>query len=339
MFFLTTIKQISELAGFSTSTVSIVLRGAAKERSIPPDTCRKIREAAAKLNYQPNIEARSLRDQSNTGAITIAFYWAQDFRASMMIRFMAGLNNRLAELGEAVKLIVVPYNPGELENDARLSKQSYYHAAIICNADNKDMAFLNSNKLSIPLVLYNRRSPLYDHVYIENEKLGRLAAGVFVKHGKKHPAILNAPIAFMGMKLRCDGFIAAWEKLGISVSNQFTNNNNCQSGYDGMKKLLKAKTRPDCLFCASDMVAIGALRCLHQNNVKVPEDMEIISVGNGDIQLDEYAWPSIATVLIPMEEMAGKCISLLLERIKKPYAPLRAVKNKIKFIPRESCGK
>jgi len=336
---LTTIKQISELAGFSPSTVSIVLRGVAKERSIPPATCRKIREAAAKLNYQPNIEARSLRDQSNPGAITIAFYWAQDFRASMMGRFMAGLNNRLAELGEAVKLIVVPYNPGELENDSRLGKQSYYHAVIICNADNKDMDFLNHNKLSIPLVLYNRRSSFYDHVYIDDEELGKLAAIAFARHGKKHPALLSAPIAFVGMKLRCDGFIAAWEKLGIKVGNQLTINNNCQSGYDGMKKLLKAKNRADCLFCASDMVAIGALRCLHQNNVKVPEDMEIISVGNGDIQLDEYAWPSIATVLIPMEEMAGKCISLLLERIKDPYAPLRAEKNEIKFFPRESCGK
>lgn len=336
---MTTIKQISELAGFSPSTVSIVLRGLEKERSIPPSTCKKIREAAAKLNYQPNIEARSLRDQSNPGAITIAFYWAQDFRASMMVRFMAGLNNRLAELGEAVKLIVVPYNPGELENDTRLSKQSYYHAVIICNAGNKDMAFLNRSKLSIPLVLYNRHSPLYDHVYIENEKLGKLAAKAFVKHGKKHPALLSAPVVFMGMKLRCDGFIAAWEKLGIKVDNQLAVNNNCQSGYDGMKKLLKTKTRPDCLFCASDMVAIGALRCLHQNNVKVPEDIEIISVGNGDVQIDEYSWPSIATVLIPMEEMAEKCISLLLERIKNPYAPLRAEKNKVKFIPRESCGK
>ena len=98
MFFLTTIKQISELAGFSTSTVSIVLRGAAKERSIPPDTCRKIREAAAKLNYQPNIEARSLRDQSNTGAITIAFYWAQDFRASMSVPYISSRRYQLKKL-------------------------------------------------------------------------------------------------------------------------------------------------------------------------------------------------------------------------------------------------
>ena len=336
---MTTIKQISELAGFSPSTVSIVLRGAEKERSIPPETCQKIREAAAKLNYQPNIEARSLRDQSNPGAITIAFYWAQDFRASMMVRFMAGLNNRLAELGEKVRLIVVPYNPGELENDTRLNRQSYYHAAIICNADDKDMAFLNRSKLSIPLVLYNRHSPLYDHVYIDDEELGKLAARAFARHGKKHPALLSAPIAFMGMKLRCDGFISTWKKLGIEVGNQLTINNNCKAGYDGMKKLLKANKRPDCLFCASDMVALGALRCLHQNNIKVPEDMEIISVGNGDIQLDEYAWPSIATVIIPMEEMAEKCLSLLIERMKKPYAPLRAEKNKIKFFPRESCGK
>lgn len=334
-----TIKQISELSGFSPSTVSIVLRGVSKERSIPEETCKKILAAAAQLNYKPNIEARSLRDSSNPGALTIAFYWAQDFRASMMVRFLAGLNNRLAELGETVRLIVVPYNPGELSKDTRLTRQSYYHAAIICNADDNDMQFLNREKLSLPIVLYNRRSQHYDHVYIEDEELGRLAAKAFAKHGKNRPALLSAPIAFMGMKLRCDGYIAAWQKMGITVENQLTVNNNCKSGYDGVKKLLKAKNRPNCLFCASDMVAIGALRCLHQNNIKVPEEMEIISVGNGDIQLDEYAWPSIATVLMPMEEMGAKCLTLLLERIKKPFEPLKAEKCKIKFIPRESCGK
>ena len=82
-----TIKQIAQEVGISSSTVSIVLGGKAAERKISTATQEKIFAAAARLGYQPNMAARSLRGGSGANELVVAMFWAQDFRASMMLRF------------------------------------------------------------------------------------------------------------------------------------------------------------------------------------------------------------------------------------------------------------
>lgn len=85
-----TIKQIAQEVGISSSTVSIVLGGKAAERKISTATQEKF-AAAARLGYQPNMAARSLRGGSGANELVVAMFWAQDFRASMMLRFWDGL--------------------------------------------------------------------------------------------------------------------------------------------------------------------------------------------------------------------------------------------------------
>ena len=79
-----TIKQIAQEVGISSSTVSIVLGGKAAERKISTATQEKIFAAAARLGYQPNMAARSLRGGSGANELVVAMFWAQDFRASMV---------------------------------------------------------------------------------------------------------------------------------------------------------------------------------------------------------------------------------------------------------------
>ena len=76
------LKEIAAKTGFSLSTVSLVLRGEGSNRSIPMETQNLIYEAAKELNYRPNLSARKLR--SNSDRHTIAVFWANDFRASLV---------------------------------------------------------------------------------------------------------------------------------------------------------------------------------------------------------------------------------------------------------------
>ena len=80
-----TIKQIAEKAGVSLSTVSIVLRGNARERHISEATEQLVRQTAAELGYQPNLAARRLRDGERSPTF-IALYLSDDFRTPMMLR-------------------------------------------------------------------------------------------------------------------------------------------------------------------------------------------------------------------------------------------------------------
>lgn len=100
-----TIKQIAQEIGISPSTVSIVLGGKAAERKISKETQQKIFSAAARLGYQPNMAARSLRGGTSANELVVAMFWAQDFRASMMVRFWDGLRAEIEHCDRPVPIL------------------------------------------------------------------------------------------------------------------------------------------------------------------------------------------------------------------------------------------
>lgn len=83
-----TIKQLAKELEISPSAVSIVLNGKAEERKISKATQNLILRAAADRGYQPNIAARRLRGGYGADELQVAIFWAKDFRASMVARFM-----------------------------------------------------------------------------------------------------------------------------------------------------------------------------------------------------------------------------------------------------------
>ena len=122
-----TIKQIAQEVGISSSTVSIVLGGKAAERKISTATQKKIFAAAARLGYQPNMAARSLR----ANELVVAMFWAQDFRASMMLRFWDGLRAEIEKTARPVRLVIYPYVNDHLKESEALTSGANCHAAII----------------------------------------------------------------------------------------------------------------------------------------------------------------------------------------------------------------
>ena len=113
-----TIKEIAQEVGISSSTVSIVLGGKAAERKISTATQEKIFAAAARLGYQPNMAARSLRGGSGANELVVAMFWAQDFRASMMFRFWDGLRAEIEKTARPVRLVIYPYVNDHLKETA-----------------------------------------------------------------------------------------------------------------------------------------------------------------------------------------------------------------------------
>ena len=116
-----TIKQIAQEVGISSSTVSIVLGGKAAERKISTATQEKIFAAAARLGYQPNMAARSLRGGSGANELVVAMFWAQDFRASMMLRFWDGLRAEIEKTARPVRLVIYPYVNDHLKESEALT--------------------------------------------------------------------------------------------------------------------------------------------------------------------------------------------------------------------------
>jgi len=90
----------------------------------------------------------------------------------------------------------------------------------------------------------------------------------------------------------------------------------------------------DSIFCGNDLIAIGAMKALHELGIKVPEDVEI--VGFDDIYIATIVTPNLTTIRQPNYLMGYKAAEMLIELIKHPTKQIEDVVLKTELIIRES---
>lgn len=332
-----TIKEIAEKTGFSQSTVSIVLRNRAKERKIPERTQRIILEAARELNYRPSMAARQLRSGEGQESLRIALFWANDFRTPMMVRFLKGLRRKMEELETKINLSIIPYAAGKLNQEDLLLSQSGCHGAIICNASEEDLTFLDQAVLPVPVVLYNRESEKYNTVQMDNEEIGRLAAESLYDSDCRTVRMIASAVSFPGSGDRNAAFEEKARELGVEVLPPLFCESCRREGCSTIMRL-ERKEIPDGFFCSSDALALGVLRGLHERKIACPETVKVLTIGNGEPEEAAFSIPSLSVISLPMEEMAEECLGLLMDTLKNKSKTC-ARKLPVRMILRESTEK
>jgi LacI family transcriptional regulator len=117
----------------------------------------------------------------------------------------------------------------------------------------------------------------------------------------------------------------------IAVASDFT----IEAGHAATERLL-GRTRVDAIFCANDLLAIGALAALRAANLDVPADVAVIGMDNTD--LAAVTSPPLTTVDIGSAERARLAAELLLARIERPTRRVRTLEVEPTLVVRESCG-
>lgn len=331
-----TIKDIAARLNISASTVSIVLKGNGDKRKIKKETQKKIWDTAKELGYKPNVQAKILRGSLSTKA-NITLYWVSDYRIHLLSRFMIGLQNAIMEKGYQFHLSVVPYQNNRLKDV--LTQESVFasNGIIICNPSESDMEYLEANAFLVPIVLYNRYSSQYATVNMDDKTIGMLPAKIFASHGKRRPAILKAPATFSGMNIRTNIFEYQANESGMELPVSVSVMDSMSGGYHGAFTICSLNPLPDCLFCTSDSIAIGALKAFHEKKISIPDEMEIISVGNGRPEEEEYCIPSLSVISLPLEDMAKECLKILSDCLNLYQYTPDSVSFPTPYIPRESC--
>ncbi len=117
----------------------------------------------------------------------------------------------------------------------------------------------------------------------------------------------------------------------VSLDDIYRGEFTSQSGYESAKKMFSNNNFPRALFIASDSIAIGVLRAIHEHGLKIPEDISLISVN--DIPTAKFTFPSLSTVRIHSEMMGIQGVNLLMEKARDGRAlPLKVyVPSKLKL--------
>ena len=185
-----TVRDVARRAGVSPSTASIVLGGRAQQRHISEQTCQKVEQAARELGYTSSLEARSLRGQGGPGPLKVALFWADDRRIVYLTRFLQGAFPELPARNMALE--VLPYTPGALSRQEALTGGQRFHAAILANAGEQDLQWLQGQSLPFPLVVYNRAAAGYPCVHSDDRQIGQAAARLLLQRGKRRVAVLTS---------------------------------------------------------------------------------------------------------------------------------------------------
>lgn len=311
-----TIKDVARQAGVSVTTVSIIINGKAEERKISSSTCERVQDAMRQLGYQPNLTARRLRFQENKKPV-IAFFWPLDFRVMILASFLNALQLEIEQSDYDCELVVQTYKNDQLDQyDAAILKTGY-SAIIIGGASKKDMAYLERISPQMPLVLINRESERFSTVQTDNKMIGLTAASQIRQRGYTEAVVFASEQTYLATSMRTQAFLDACTQMGLQVLPEFViySPGNVESGTLAVTQYCQIPDPPKVIFCDSDSIALGALRAFHQRGIRIPDDVEILSIGMLAPELTANSIPSLSVIEMPNREIGSHIIRLLREKI------------------------
>ncbi|MCP3027943.1 LacI family DNA-binding transcriptional regulator [Halobacillus sp. A5] len=331
-----TIRDIAEKTGFSIATVSRVLNYDAT-LSVSEETKKRIFKASEELNYRTLKQRAVKNDKKGYRFGIILFHSEQDeISDPYFLAIRLGIEKECA--AKKIDLIKIYRKNNQLD----LSDVNKIDGMIIVGRiPPEEIMAVKKLTNSITFVDFSPNDLIYDSVVIDFQR-----AMVEVLD---HLLTLNHHnIGFIGGVLESrpnESFMDYREKAFreyLTSKNLFNENFvyigqfGTEEGYRLMKKALQHRTLPSAFVVASDSMAIGALRALHENSIRVPEQVSLI--GFNDIAASNYLQPSLSTVKVYTEFMGETAVELMVERLNTKREIPKKVVVPTKLIQRESTS-
>ncbi len=310
-----TIKDIAAVLGLTPSAVSKALNDHPR---ISDKTKMAVKEAAIQLDYQPNYLSSALRKgKSNLVGVIIPRVNSHFFSSVVEnIEKVLNLNGYNIIMTQSNEL----YAKECQEIDTLLKIQVDGIIASMAN-ETTDLEYYQKIKSKgTELVLFDRGEEELnvDYVGIDDYKSSHLVIDHLVSQNCKRIAHIAGFKHIRIYKERIRGYKDALEKSGLAAPENWIIESNLRldDGRRIMQQLLDSPERPDAVYVAGDIAALGALQVLLENNIKVPE--EIALIGFSDEPFTSLTQPSISTVNQHSDQIGKLAAEAFLERINNP---------------------
>ncbi|HEX6685032.1 MAG TPA: LacI family DNA-binding transcriptional regulator [Candidatus Limnocylindrales bacterium] len=306
----TGIKEVARRAGVSLGTVSNVLN---RPQTVTPQTRKRVLKAIEELGYVRNDSARHLRaGRSRTVAIVVL-----DVSNPFFTDVVRGAEEAVEQAGG----MLIVCNSGEDATRERrhldtVEEQRVRGLLITPIGEGHHKRLERLVKRGIPVVLVDRGSgePNQCSVSVDDVLGGRLAAQHLVERGHRRIAFVGGPLSIRQVADRRDGAAAVLAEHGrAELQIVQTRSLTTVAGREAAEAIcaMPAARRPTALFCANDLVALGALQGLVAGGLRVPHDVAI--VGYDDIDFASAATVPLTSVRQPRELLGRTAAQLLLE--------------------------
>jgi DNA-binding LacI/PurR family transcriptional regulator len=297
-----TTHDVAARAGVSQPTVSLVLSRNPTAR-VAADTRERVIKAAEELGYRPNVVARSLvRRRSYAIGLVVP-----DLANQFFAHVVSGAQRVAIEEGYAVLLCEQRGTTIDQHLDALRARQV---DGLILDAAGAS-AIPEELLDGINVVLIDQPSERWPGVASDAEGAGRMAAEHLVGLEHRRIAFLGPSADVHSFRMRERGFTKALRAAGISIETELYRRTRATvaGGHAAMRALLAQPSPPTAIFCANDLIALGAYKACAQAGVSIPGDISI--VGCDDIEFAQLVTPELTTIAVPARELGARAARLL----------------------------
>ncbi len=311
-----TLKQIARELDVSVSTVSKALRDSLE---ISEETRQKVKAFAKLYNYKPNNIALSLKNRKTRTIGIVLPEIVHDFFATVIsgIEEVANSkgynviiclsNNSFDREVMNMEMLANGSTDGFILSVAKETqqKEDYHHLEEVINQ-------------GMPLVLVDRivDAITCDKVIIDDTQGAKKAVQKLIDLGCRRIAILTTVDYVSVGKLRTQGYLQALEENALEVDQNMILKIEDMDQCDREIATFLSSVKVDAIFAVNEQFSASAVRALHQQNLRVPQDVQLISFSDGE--LSKRFIPSFSTINQHGTEMGARAARLLIERLERP---------------------
>jgi LacI family transcriptional regulator len=334
-----TLEEIAKAARVSRSTVSRVINN---EPRVSQETRRRVWQVIRKYDFHPNTAARALAGK-RSHIIGLAIQnpynvFSSDAFFGMFVQAIA-LECEARDYYFMLSLVST-HKP---ETYSKIVRGGHLDGLIVFYSTT-DTSFTDRlQSEGIPFVLVGRPTAGGDvySVDVDNFHGAEQVAHHLARLGYEHIATITGPTHSVSSIDRLNGFLAGLQSYGLTCPPDYIQAGDYseQCGYLAMQHLLSLTPRPQAVFAANDASALGAMRAVWGQRLRVPEDMAI--VGYDDTPIAAMCEPPMTTVRQSATDMGRATVRLLLDQLSsdatRELTP-QNVKLPVELVVRESCG-
>jgi DNA-binding LacI/PurR family transcriptional regulator len=329
------LKDVAKLAGVSLKTVTNVVH---ERRHVKAETRARVKAAIAELGYTPSLAGRQLQSgRSNIVALAVP---------RIDEPYLGALAHALIMAGERHGYAVFADETGRSDDHELRAAAGYPGHSIdgvIYSPLAMDPRRLADMSRSTPMVLLGEHlsEGAADYVAIDNEQSARDVVRHLAAGGRRRIAYIGGnPARPLSVgQLRFRGLRTAVKELDLETRDDWLlrcDRYTRETGAALAEQLLPRIGEIDALVCASDLLAIGAIRTFIEHQVRVPDDVAVIGWDN--IVDGRYLSPSLSSVATDLDLLADQTFEALISRIQGNRDPARVYTVPHELTIRESSG-
>lgn len=304
-----TVEEIAKIAGVSKATVSRVINNV--EKGVGDATRARVLQIIKDTNYflesNTGMKSRSIAlvipDISNPFFSDIAKIVEQTASEQNYITIIANTDYSVDKEKEYISKLIAKKIDG----------------IILLSAFSEiDEIHYQSLKYNIPMILLDRKLSGNDSisgVYSDTEYMTFLATEAMIKNGHKNVAFISGHMGTFTSVDRMAGYKCALQQYSIPIRSSFirTGDYKSESGYKAIFDMIKDGVKFDGIVAANDLMALGAIKALHELGYSIPNEVEVIGCDN--IVYSQFCDPPLSTIQQPSYEMGRKSVDMIVDLI------------------------